>query len=1122
KLLREEFLTLHQKHNKLKQQYDALLAENTLSSGTSSSSSTGNTFVSNLLSVVGKMCFKSKYSDIVFQLADDSSIPGHRFVLQARQSQWGAPDGLDSAVDIDLSDLPVDVSHTLVSWAYTDLADLTGRDEEFCLSLLGAASKFGLPGLVEACERALVPVACVANCIRLYMLADELKAAALKAHCSAIISEHWSDFAPEDFSAMPAPLLLDMLESKLDFPLHAAVKSKRDDVVFLYLSRHFNQDRSSVNQLDSKGEHPLGLALNLKLEGIAENLLAHNANLNSRDPDGFSLLHRAIRDEDEFAAAFLITRGCDVNCEAPANRRSPLHQCAAAVSDCLFSIAEQLVIKGARVNAQDADGVSPLHLAVSAGNSSVFGLLLSHPDLDANLADAAGSVPLWLTLRRVDGGPGDAEARRMCAELVRKGASPDATGTRFHGDSLLHRCARDRMEQAAIYLCQLGAKPNTRNERGETPLHTAAHLGLAGLAKALLAAGADPNTQMTGCLQPSGESDVTMQTAIHLAICGGHRQLVQTLLVSDLSVRDSQGNSAFSLALWNGMVDVADQLLRAGACINEANAEGLSLLQQAVLLHSARAALFLIEHGADIHYVNPSGESSLQLAIKAQLPAVVKVLCQRGANLETGCPLSLALEAGQEEMAAILIEHGASVTPWLPGPEAGQERTLLQQLLDGGQERSAVFLIRRGAEVNVITRGCEDKQTPLHVCAQWGLEGATHALIERNADVNAQDADGNTPLHLAIQGGHMTVVSLLLSHPGLDLRLRNARGATPFASAMESRIQRVAQAIVDREPTAPELRDNQGRNFLHKAVLKADLDSVLFLISISADVNSRVRDQTELAPLHLCVAAPSTDATSSVARHLLLAGADPNARTSGQRRTPLHLACAAGNCDLAGILLENESVEVNCTDDGGETPLHLAMREGHLPVCRLLLQQHRRPRPQLLSAANIRGQTPLHLLAQYGRENAASIFDCVMAAEPQTSVDLPDAEGNTALLLAYMQGNVRLCTALVRAGASLGAINKYGKTVFNHQVPTTSKQLLHTLLDILDKEPGWVDGDFCLECGTRFSLKTRKHHCRHCGRLLCASCSKQQCAIVKYGMRKPERVCQFCFDYITCRYGVSD
>uniref|UniRef100_A0A1I8FEE8 ANK_REP_REGION domain-containing protein n=1 Tax=Macrostomum lignano TaxID=282301 RepID=A0A1I8FEE8_9PLAT len=154
---------------------------------------------------------------------------------------------------------------------------------------------------------------------------------------------------------------------------------------------------------------------------------------------------------------------------------------------------------------------------------------------------------------------------------------------------------------------------------------------------------------------------------------------------------------------------------------NEANAEGLSLLQQAVLLHSARAALFLILS---------TGRHSLRKPVRRVQPPArhqgaaasrVKVLCQRGANLETGCPLSLALEAGQEEMAAILIEHGASVHPLAAGPEAGQERTLLQQLLDGGQERSAVFLIRRGAEVNVITRGCEDKQTPLHVCAQWGL-----------------------------------------------------------------------------------------------------------------------------------------------------------------------------------------------------------------------------------------------------------------------------------------------------------------------------------------------------------------------------------------------------------------
>lgn len=42
-----------------------------------------------------------------------------------------------------------------------------------------------------------------------------------------------------------------------------------------------------------------------------------------------------------------------------------------------------------------------------------------------------------------------------------------------------------------------------------------------------------------------------------------------------------------------------------------------------------------------------------------------------------------------------------------------------------------------------------------------------------------------------------------------------------------------------------------------------------------------------------------------------------------------------------------------------------------------------------------RGQNPLHILGQYGRENAAAIFDLFLEAMPQYPINKPDMDGNT-------------------------------------------------------------------------------------------------------------------------------
>ncbi|XP_058804217.1 WD repeat and FYVE domain-containing protein 3 isoform X1 [Phymastichus coffea] len=52
--------------------------------------------------------------------------------------------------------------------------------------------------------------------------------------------------------------------------------------------------------------------------------------------------------------------------------------------------------------------------------------------------------------------------------------------------------------------------------------------------------------------------------------------------------------------------------------------------------------------------------------------------------------------------------------------------------------------------------------------------------------------------------------------------------------------------------------------------------------------------------------------------------------------------------------------------------------------------------------------------------------------------------------------------------------------------------------------------DSCVGCGVKFTLYERRHHCRNCGQVFCAKCSRFVSKIARLGIVKPVRVCQGC------------
>lgn len=77
-------------------------------------------------------------------------------------------------------------------------------------------------------------------------------------------------------------------------------------------------------------------------------------------------------------------------------------------------------------------------------------------------------------------------------------------------------------------------------------------------------------------------------------------------------------------------------------------------------------------------------------------------------------------------------------------------------------------------------------------------------LLEHGANINTKDAEGKTPLHIAIENQHAGIISLLLSQPGIDLSARDNKGVSPFAAALTARNNKAAQAILERNPSAAE------------------------------------------------------------------------------------------------------------------------------------------------------------------------------------------------------------------------------------------------------------------------------------------------------------------------------
>ncbi|KAK5850207.1 hypothetical protein PBY51_014475 [Eleginops maclovinus] len=272
-------------------------------------------------------------------------------------------------------------------------------------------------------------------------------------------------------------------------------------------------------------------------------------------------------------------------------------------------------------------------------------------------------------------------------------------------------------------------------------------------------------------------------------------------------------------------VEEVRELLNNGVSPDLVNEDGLTALHQCCIDDFVEIVQCLLDAGGCVNACDSELWTPLHAAATCGHTGLVQLLIQAGADLlavnaDGNMPYDLCEDEATLELLEMVMAEQGITQDRIDECRGAKEKAMLADIQ---------ALVQNGADLNTQDA---NGTTLLHIASANGYVSVAELLVEHRAQMEVRDSDGWTPLHAASCWGQIQMVELLVAH-GASLDTKSVLDETPLDVCMDEEVRAKLMDLKHKHDAIMKNQDRQKGTLQRRASSTGSRGKVVRRVSVN-------------------------------------------------------------------------------------------------------------------------------------------------------------------------------------------------------------------------------------------------------------------------------------------------